>query len=156
MINKGNFIILVYTYAYQKHFMNISTSTQKSVSQQIKNHLIRRGEESVDYITTKQVRYWWNLLNKCVFDEKLPKLQKVHLVKHKLEHAWAIGEDDKNFSLSISPKFASRTLFLSVLVHEMVHAWEHIQDMPFSHGKEFMKWKPIIKQQTSLPLRIRY
>lgn len=99
------------------------------------------------------VRLWWNLLNRAVFDDKLPKVADIALVQHRKEYAWAIPHDKGRIKLTIQPRFDTRRLFLMVLIHEMVHAWEHYKDFDMSHGQKFLKWKNKIKTATNLDLK---
>lgn len=62
------------------------------------------------------------------------------------------GENDAVWCLEIAHNFATRALFLDVLVHEMVHAWEHKRHRVMGHGKRFALWEKRIKRTVSLNL----
>lgn len=117
----------------------------------IRKHLRRRGAEPVQ-LSTRVVRIWWALLNDAVFYGKLQPPVKVKLIQHRQEHAWAIQESDGRISISICPIVISRQLFLTVLVHEMVHAWEYQHHSSMGHGKRFFTWKKRIHRTTTLIL----
>lgn len=126
--------------------------TEKEARKLIKRHIQRRGNESVE-LTPKLVRYWWNLLNVAVFKGTLNPAKRIKLFAYKNVHAWAIPEKKQQISLAIQPEFISRTLFLSILVHEMVHAWEYQTHNTIDHGKHFLSWAPKILSATTLILK---
>lgn len=121
----------------------------------IKRHLRKRGKEPVA-LTRRIVLRWWNLLNHAVFYNRLPYLSDVLLLMHKKEHAWAIPGLNGEISVSMFPTFTTRELFLSVLVHEMVHTWEFQHYPRAGHGKRFFMWKHRIKRTTNLRLEVKY
>lgn len=120
----------------------------------IKNHVKNRGDQPI-VLTDRLVRYWYTALNIAVFNGILPQLADVFFVRHKKAFAWAHGKEKGRTALSFQPKFASRTLFLKVLVHEMVHVWEHFNDRQMTHGPQFHKWKGPILRRTTLPLETK-
>ena len=120
----------------------------------IKNHVARRGSKPVT-LTERLVRYWWRALNVAVFGGKLPALVGVSFVRHKGVYAWAHKETDGRMRLSLQPTFTSRQLFLMVLVHEMVHGWEHAAGKEMTHGPQFYGWKERIIKATDLELKLR-
>lgn len=126
--------------------------TEKEARKLIKKHILRRGNEPVK-LTSKLVRYWWNLLNIAVFKGTLKSLKRIKLFAYKNVHAWAIPEKKQQISLAIQPEFISRTLFLSILVHEMVHAWEYQQHGTIDHGEHFLSWASKILSATTLILK---
>jgi hypothetical protein len=117
----------------------------------IKEHLAKRGDQPV-VITRKMVRYWWRLLNLAVFDSTLPSPIRIDIVYMRDVHGWAIPYTTGRMGLTLVPKFLSRRMFLSTLVHEMVHAWEHNNKLHMGHGSAFYGWAPQIKRTTSLIL----
>jgi hypothetical protein len=94
------------------------------------------------------------MLNVAVFYGKLPKPKTITLVKHHTTYAWAHPRKYGNVKITIQPTLTSRRLLLSILVHEMVHTWEHHNDHRMTHGKNFFKWMPRIKRTTGLNLSI--
>jgi Protein of unknown function DUF45 len=94
-------------------------------------------------------------LNIAVFGGKLPPLVDITFIRHKKTYAWAVPADNGRIGLTIQPTFTSRLLFLMVLVHEMVHAWEHFTGRYMTHGPQFYRWRPKIVRATSLELQLR-
>lgn len=120
--------------------------------ERIKQHIERRGRQPVA-LTEAMVRYWWRLLNVAVFGGKLPQPNSIRLVRHRGEYGWARPRAGTQINLTLQPTFSSRKLFLMVLVHEMVHAWDHYKGDKMSHGHKFMKWAPRILRRTTLELK---
>lgn len=115
------------------------------------NHIEKRGKQPVT-VTPRAVRYWWNILNAAVFDGVVTITPTITLVNHRNEYAWAEGTGEDQLIISIHPKFTSRLLFLTVLAHEMVHAWQLQNGFDLNHGDTFWCWKDILHQKGSLHL----
>lgn len=90
-----------------------------------------------------------------MFGGKLPALAEVSFVRHKGEYAWAYPVDGGRIKLTLQPTFTSRLLFLMVLVHEMVHNWEHFKGKTMTHGPQFYAWRDRITKATGLELKLR-
>lgn len=133
--------------------MESTVSTPQELAQtRIKNHIKRCGKNEV-HLTERMVRNWWRTLNTAVFDGVVHEPTSVRLVKHRKEFAWALSNSNGTVRISIQPTFDSRIRFLMVLVHEMVHAWEHQIHGAMSHGPTFKKWSKPIKESTGLKLK---
>lgn len=104
------------------------------------------------------VRLWWHAFNNAVFFGKLKPPVKVTFVYMKDAYGWAVPKGDGRISLILSPKYTSRKLFFATLVHEMVHAWDHMNENEMRHGALFKRWTGRIKRTTGLLLerKIRY
>lgn len=57
-----------------------------------------------------------------------------------------------HIELRMLPEYPLKMLFMNILVHEMVHTWEHQHHNIMGHGKRFFKWAPRIKRTTTLEL----
>jgi hypothetical protein len=118
----------------------------------LKNHLRRRGDEPV-VVTEQLVRKWWHILNAAVFNGHLNKSLSVTTKKLRKVWAWAQPSCIKGrLHIIISSEFSNRRLFLSTLIHEMVHAWELQHFGKLGHGKRFFSWESRIKWTTNLSL----
>lgn len=91
-------------------------------------------------------------MNAAVFYGKLPNPKEIKFIEHKASWAWAIPDEHGAVSMSIVPKFKTRRLFLTIVVHEMVHGWEHMHHKRMGHGKRFFEWKYRIRRTTTLRL----
>ena len=118
----------------------------------VKEHIKRRGDQSVE-LTEQKVRYWWHMLNVAVFYSRLHKPADVEVSRTRGVYAWTKTDSRfPNVTLVIQPKFSSRRLLLTVLIHEMVHAWEHQHHTRMGHGKRFYAWKNRIKRTVGFEL----
>jgi len=124
----------------------------------LKNHLKRVGNKNV-IISERLAARWFNVLNTAVFYNRLKR--PVNFEVHKLRGAWGrcvyITEkkhERRPRAIELNDTFASRRMFLDVLVHEMVHCWEHQHHTISGHGKRFMVWKSRIKRTVGLDLLI--
>lgn len=126
----------------------------------VKNHLQRSGHKRDIIVSLQLVMRWWNLLNVAVFYGKLHSPSKISI--YKIPKAWASCERDgldyrgnRRTHLKMNETFATKRMFLDVLVHEMVHVWEHQHHTTMGHGKRFRIWARRIKRTTGLDLEIR-
>jgi len=119
----------------------------------IKDHLKRSGNKKVT-TTERLVRWWWRVLNIAVFYGKLHKPSNIVIKGVQDGFAWAVT-DTKNkghVHIQILKTFDSKMSFVTVMVHEMVHAWEHQHHTIMGHGKRFYVWKSRIKRTVGLQL----
>lgn len=118
----------------------------------LRTYVETRGHTPVR-VTKHLVRYWWKILNDVVFDGVLLPVRHIDLMVSQEVHAWAIPSVHDQIDLHIQDRFLERTTFLTVLVHEMVHAWEYMTRGRMSHGPAFVGWSKVIKERTPLILR---
>lgn len=122
----------------------------------VKEHVRRKGDKSVE-VTEALIRYWWGVLNIAIFYGRLHKIVDVEIKRTKDAFGWAKTVDGRKGRVNIrmEPTYISKLLFLTVLAHEMVHAWEHQHHTVMGHGKRFYAWKNRIKRTVSLDLNER-
>ena len=122
--------------------------------QKIKKHLKRQGHRDDFEITHHLVFHWWHVLNKAVFDGKLKTPKNVILRNFRDESlGWCMaGKNDPSVILGLRRELYNRKTFLTVLVHEMVHAYEHQVHGKMSHRETFYMWKEAIYENTGLTL----
>ena len=128
-----------------------ATNHELRARQRIASHIARVGNLSLK-LTHKSVKVWWKILNAAVFMNTLPYPKAVTIKTYKAIHAKIVAEDAQNFELYIHDQFDTRHLFLTVLVHEMVHVWELVNGHEMSHGKTFKQWTQHIKTAVGLEL----
>ena len=126
--------------------------TPQDASTKVRTHIATKGHVPVR-VTKHLVRYWWNVLNAAVFNNELPNARHIELLDTPEVYAWAIPASNGRIDLHIQPSFVQRTTFLTVLIHEMVHAWEFMTFGRMGHGSRFLGWATTIEQHTSLILR---
>lgn len=121
----------------------------------VKEHIkYNGGKETV--VTDRLVRYWWRVLNIAVFYSRLNKPLGIEIKGTRGYFAEAQPRGDKKVDLRIQDKFLSKHLFLTILVHEMVHTWEAQHHTVMGHGKRFFAWKNRIKWTVGLDLDERH
>jgi len=133
--------------------------THEEAREFIKQHISQRGNHTPE-VTDRLVRYWWGLLNIAVFYGKLKKPKILEI--HRMRGCWGSAETAstkrerkngiKHVHIQMNETFVTRRMFLDILVHEMVHAWEHQYHTVMGHGKRFFAWKNRIKRTVGLGL----
>lgn len=120
-------------------------------------HINRRGTEPV-VVTTALCKYWWRILNIAVFNDSLHMVREVEVSRTRGVYAWISGIDESQryTKMKIQEQFPSRFLFLNVLVHEMVHAWEFHHHRTMGHGKRFHGWQDKIWKYVHLDLQVSF
>ena len=116
--------------------------------------------------THSDIRKWFRIINREIFDRKLKFSDLKHVRIHKrvivdikdktlkdgIKGAVRFNEDsDKRFTtLTIKKSFSSKRMFLNTLSHECVHIYEWMVDRVSNespaHGETFNKWIPIFKR----------
>lgn len=128
--------------------------TEADAHKRLHLYIKNRGHTPV-HITAHTVRLWWNILNTLVFDGKVLPPRHITLIQSEAVFAWALPGPYRVIDLHIQTVFHERTTFLTVLIHEMVHAWEYMVFGRMGHGKRFTEWTKTIEQLTPLVLRRR-
>ena len=120
----------------------------------VKEHIKYKGDKPVE-TTESLVRYWWGVLNIAIFYGRLHKPVNVEIKGIRDSFAWA-QTNTKNkgrVNVRMQRTFLSKLLFITILLHEMVHAWEHQHHTVMGHGKRFFAWKNRIKRTVGLELK---
>ncbi len=119
--------------------------TKKAKAQKkVRDHIESRGGEFL-VVTPRIVRYWWGVCNIALFNGKIHP--PTEIVTKPLEDCYGFIEAiNHNVRITISSNEGTRELFLTALVHEMVHQWEHETYGRMGHGKRFYAWRSRIKK----------
>jgi len=130
--------------------------THDEAREYVKGHLQRVGHRKAE-VTERMMARWFNVLNTAVFYGRLDKPKKFEA--RRLRGVWGrcihrLNGERRVLCLELNDEFTNRRMFLDVLVHEMVHAWEHQHHTVSGHGKRFMSWKSRIKRTVGLDLLI--
>lgn len=108
-----------------------------AMRRKVSAHLIRCGSKSV-CVTTRLLRYWFDVINWGWFQGKLARPKFV--VKSRLVGAWAYCWYSPSGTELVFPcRFASRAEFLGVLCHEIIHCWQHQAGLQLDHGHLFQR-----------------
>ena len=93
------------------------------------------------------------MLNVAVFDGILVPPKRVEIRTFRDCLGWCKGlKRNGRVVIGISDDCFDKKMFLTVLAHEMVHAYEHQELNKMSHGKTFYDWEGRIKRNVGLPL----
>ena len=119
--------------------------TKKAKAQnKVRNHIEFRGGEFL-VITPRIVRYWWGICNHALFSGKLHPPTEI-VIKALKDCYGFIEANERRVRIAISSANITRELFLTALVHEMVHQWEHETYGRMAHGKRFYAWRNRVKK----------
>lgn len=100
--------------------------------------------------TEKKARYWFDVINKAVFDDIIiPSEIKIRGMKK----SWGMCSIDGDFSLiTINSEITTRKLFISTLSHEMVHLWQVQTGQNMNHASSYLEWKKYFKKHFKIIL----
>jgi len=98
------------------------------------------------YPTLYQVKHWFTVLNKKIFNNKLHHFATIEIGRTKVDgdEVWAyIEQREEGYFLRVSNKHPNFVFFLSVLGHEMVHMYqmEYVDGDSGLHNESFYQWK---------------
>ena len=107
-------------------------------------------------VTMDKVKYWFNRLNKTVFNNEIPSPRNIILVEHNPQ-VWGYcmtsdtRDEPKWWDIKLIRYFPTFSTFIECLAHEMVHAhcyWYYTEEyMRLSgHGRRFFSWKNQLKK----------
>jgi len=108
--------------------------------------LLTSKEEHLYETTFEDCEEWFRVLNRELFNNKLPDIDYVDIRWRRKAYAYYeyIGDTkDKDFQLTVlnmNKKYKSKKFFVEVLAHEMVHHYQFVFDEPIGHGKSFERW----------------
>ena len=116
------------------------------------------GEYCPNY---KDIRQWHSILNAAVFDGVVPKFSNIEIKGHRGQFAATVQDyrkrnpEERCCHLQINPSFPTFKIFLVILAHEMIHAWEWVVNGKMTHGKTFFQWREKLAEQ-GIPLTKEY
>jgi hypothetical protein len=108
---------------------------------------------NVVYKPTRESAWeWFNILNEQIFSNKLTPVDDITISNHKGDDVYAYyyyytKDDPKHGETSISllRKFKNEKFFVEILIHEMIHHFQHLYDEPSGHGPSFLAWRDNLK-----------
>ena len=118
-------------------------------------------EECEYYPTIKEVRQWFGVLNEIIFESRIPKFYNIEIKSFRGQFAACLPctKTKEPFvrcsELQIDYKFHNFRGFITILAHEMIHAWEWKTRGYVSHGKNFFQWKQKLLEH-GIPLKKCY
>lgn len=95
------------------------------------------------YVITKwKVTYWFNHINKLVFNNKLPKFKDIIIeelydkVKFIMAECECFERSNPYAHLHVNTTFKNIQFFIQILAHEMVHLYQWIFEGRLNHSKK--------------------
>lgn len=118
------------------------------MARKCKSRLLKEMQSDDVYIyetTEEDCRYWFNVINKEVFDNQLTFPDKIDIRWRRGTYAYHVTSWRKDGTpvtkLCMSKKYKSKRFFLCVLSHEMIHHWQALNGHPLGHGPCFLQWE---------------
>lgn len=111
-----------------------------------------------EYIPSiKSIRRLYTKYNRLIFKSLLPKSSDINFqignITIKTNYGddvmetWAYTEvNGQEYRIKFLPKYKNIKLFITILVHEMVHVWENEIYKKMSHGPNFFSMKEVISK----------
>ena len=126
--------------------------TKKAAQEKIRNHLDRRSNHTVD-VTEHMVLYWWRICNVAIFNKKLYPPSEI-LIKRMKDWGYCTALTRDEVQIALNEELTTRGMFLSTLIHEMVHQWENQTYGQMGHGKRFFTWKERVHKSLGLDIHV--
>lgn len=110
------------------------------------------SEETYEYETTlRDAKEWFYILNRLLFNNKLPPVDVIDIRWRRGAHAW-YDYDEKlpgtgTTKLLLSKRYKSKQFFIEVLGHEMIHHYQYIYEETVGHGPSFFKWRDTFNEK---------
>jgi hypothetical protein len=91
------------------------------------------------------MKVWWIVYNRKLFEGDLPMpIFRVQDIGH-------YGEYDYE-AIVLSSRISTLDAAKATLLHEMVHQWQHHNNLPLDHGHRFKEWAGLILAETGLEI----
>lgn len=124
-------------------------SRSVEAKKKLNGHL--KGKTATCYFTpTESVAwYWWRVINKAAFKNKLPYPEEI--VIRKLRGAWGLcnGKTKNGYDsciITLTTDIKDRKMFIATVAHEMVHQWQWHTRRNFDHTTSFRGWSSYFKR----------
>lgn len=129
-----------------------SVEAKKKLKDHLKTH--KSKKPSCYFVPTETVAwYWWRVINKAAFKNKLPYPSEI--VVRKLRGAWGLclgRTRENNCVITISSEIKDRKLFIATVAHEMVHQWQWYDKRSLDHATTFREWNSYFKRNFGIIL----
>lgn len=103
--------------------------------------------------TVPFIRYWWHRFNREVFGGALLSCElRVQSCSYMQASGlmWPLPQSRARIDIHDEP--ATKAHILAVLLHEMVHQFQHQEKQPLNHGPTFQAWRAPIEIDTGLSI----
>jgi hypothetical protein len=96
--------------------------------------------------TKYAVTRWFNILNDVLFSNSLDKFKTITIKQMKRAWGECRGNDDQSCDLILHNRFNTKSEFIEVLGHEMVHHYQWLFEEDMDHGDTFFAWKKLFNK----------
>lgn len=109
--------------------------------------LMERDEQEIYETTIEDCRFWFNVLNREIFNNKLTPVADFVISRRRGTYALyecvTDTEDEEYIETRIfmNSRYRSKKFMVEVLCHEMVHHYQALYDEPLGHGPSFLRWR---------------
>lgn len=125
--------------------------TSSAAKKKVKAHVNRYKNENDFQFTYRHVIYWFGIINRAAFKNKLP-LPKFKIKRMRNTWGWCIASES-SMVIKINENINSRSLFLSTLGHEMTHQYQYMFEGGIMNHKESFKiWKRFFKKHMKIDI----
>lgn len=121
----------------------------------LKSHIEKYGKDHDFVINESIVLYWFHVINKAAFRNKLP-IPKWEF--RKMRGSWGECREDSfkdgvcTCVIAFSTDINSRDLMIGTIAHELVHLYTATFENKMSHSGSFLKWKRYFKKHLKISL----
>jgi hypothetical protein len=118
-----------------------SKASKFAAKRRLKEHF--KGKSSCTFVPTETVAwYWWRIINKAAFNDKLPYPGKIIIRRLRGFDGFCVGKTNKNIcEITLASNIHDKKLFIATIAHEMVHQWQFYFGSDLHHGMDFREWK---------------
>lgn len=119
--------------------------------------LLNSKEELVYETTVEDCVEWFRILNRELFNSRLPNIDYVDIRWRRKSWAYYqyfVNKDtkEKESCLNMNKRYKSKKFFVEVLAHELVHHYQFMYDESDmqeegGHGESFMRWKSVFEKK---------
>lgn len=110
--------------------------------------LLESHDENTYETTYEDVKKWFRILNREVFDGSLRELDEIDIRWRRGTYAYyhfTYETDPKKpkyeyTKLCMNKRYKSKQFFVEVMAHELVHHYQFINGEPVNHGTTFCCW----------------
>ena len=96
-------------------------------------------------ITVSWMKVWWIVYNRKLFDNALPEPQ---FLRKEFGHFGEFSPGVITLRATIDDVATAK----ATLVHEMMHQWQHQNNIPLDHEEQFQTWAAMILSDLNMEI----
>ena len=123
--------------------------------------LVENDEENIYETCEEDCKFWFRILNREIFDEKLSSIDAFVVGRRRGSYAFyecVIDTSNRSYlesKIFMNTSYKSKRFMVEVLCHEMVHHYQASNGEPLGHGPSFIRWRDKLNQK-GLNLKRKY